>query len=549
MQTVENNVALTPVLESKNTVKPLSADLKKAPLKILAGKEKGRKELFEKSALEKSEYQILHLMPKVLNKLQESGHIVEFCNFIRLVSEDKFPLRNISWLLFLDVVRWYSLQTTTQMTYSEESMKFWKVLYRLFHGKALRFMSGLKSTGQVTGNETEKGCFDPQNTAINFAVPNQNSIIVFETVDVAIPKEIAPGVIPQAMDMKDKSKSYVLGFDGKKLAPGLSKDGGDQDLFGHEEGETLSQVKQRVSEQICYIEAVARGWETMENELKLSKIEKIISILSLSLKDLRTLFMKLRLMLKRFQKDAGEDWRNSRFVYAISSVQAQIYQIKSVVQRLLDANDSLLKIGSSLNLMGHAFTSTQEVDICSQSNVITLKEPENLPPDYVHNLRFTKQRTQEWFQHREQVKVTGSKVFEALGLDSLKKQQAQFDKVIKGVHKDEDISDDVKARMEHGTKSEIHAVATLSSKILPFYFPGFKYIEEGAHLICNESEPLVLVSPDGSLGTYDVYSNDVPIPFFACEFKCPVPTDYKTPVHYQIPLRYGIMLMFCHLSN
>ena len=69
MQTVENNVALTPVLESKNTVKPLSADLKKAPVKILAGKEKGRKELFEKSALEKSEYQILHLMPKVLNKL------------------------------------------------------------------------------------------------------------------------------------------------------------------------------------------------------------------------------------------------------------------------------------------------------------------------------------------------------------------------------------------------------------------------------------------------------------------------------------------------
>ena len=146
VQTVENNVALTPVLESKNTVKPLSADLKKAPVKILAGKEKGRKELFEKSALEKSEYQILHLMPKVLNKLQESGHIVEFCNFIRLVSEDKFPLRNISWLLFLDVVRWYSLQTTTQITYSEESMKFWKVLYRLFHGKALRFMSGLKFT-------------------------------------------------------------------------------------------------------------------------------------------------------------------------------------------------------------------------------------------------------------------------------------------------------------------------------------------------------------------------------------------------------------------
>lgn len=34
--------------------------------------------------------------------------------------------------------------------------------------------------------------------------------------------------------MKPKDNSYVLSVDGKKLAPGLTKESGDIDLFGHE---------------------------------------------------------------------------------------------------------------------------------------------------------------------------------------------------------------------------------------------------------------------------------------------------------------------------
>jgi hypothetical protein len=46
--------------------------------------------------------------------------------------------------------------------------------------------------------------------------------------------------------------------------------------------------------------------------------------------------------LQNFQREAEEDWRNSRFVYAISSVQAMIYQIQIIVKRLLSINNSLL---------------------------------------------------------------------------------------------------------------------------------------------------------------------------------------------------------------
>ena len=62
-------------------------------------------------------------------------------------------------------------------------------------------------------------------------------------------------------------------------------------------------------------------------------------------KDLRHLHLRQRLALKQFE--AGNDWKESRFVFVISSVQSQIFQIKCIVQQLLNIN-SLLLIGSSI---------------------------------------------------------------------------------------------------------------------------------------------------------------------------------------------------------
>lgn len=160
-----------------------------------------------------------------------------------------------------------------------------------------------------------------------------------------------------------------------------------------------------------------------------------------------------------------------------------------------------------------------------------------MPIEHKYDVRFFKQRSVEWFSKRAEFKLTGSKLFEAIGLESLKKQQMHFDLVMKGIRIEEELSDEVKARMDHGTKSEIHAVATLVSKILPFYCPDLKYIEECSHVISSSERPLILVSPDGSLGAIRVNSQTLLIPEYGCKFKCPVPNMYKTPVHYEIPIR------------
>ena len=50
-------------------------------------------------------------------------------------------------------------------------------------------MSGLKSCGQVVGNITTKGVYNPQETSINFAVPRMNALQNYD-IKTDIPKEI-----------------------------------------------------------------------------------------------------------------------------------------------------------------------------------------------------------------------------------------------------------------------------------------------------------------------------------------------------------------------
>lgn len=172
-------------------------------------------------------------------------------------------------------------------------------------------------------------------------------------------------------------------------------------------------------------------------EEKVTKIEEVVILVLGRVKDLRLLFQKQKLALKKFQKEAGEDWRNSKYVYAISSVQSMIYQIQTIVRRLLEVNNSLLGIGSSLHSTQDMFVEGKLVDSFSQKNWVTLKEPTELPTALADNSRLIKQRSEKWFEQRNQFKVTGSKIYEAIGLDTVMKMVKHFDKVVRNVGTDE----------------------------------------------------------------------------------------------------------------
>jgi len=79
--------------------------------------------------------------------LEKSGFTEIFLIFFELILEGKYPLDNISLILFLETVQFFNCQTTSQMRYSQESLRFWKAGYRLFNAKFLFFMGGPKNIG------------------------------------------------------------------------------------------------------------------------------------------------------------------------------------------------------------------------------------------------------------------------------------------------------------------------------------------------------------------------------------------------------------------
>ncbi len=71
------------------------------------------------------------------SELSKANIWENFSLFLNLVSANSFPLDNLSFLLFLDTVAFYSCNTTTQMVYLPQTKRFWKTGYRLFHAKFL----------------------------------------------------------------------------------------------------------------------------------------------------------------------------------------------------------------------------------------------------------------------------------------------------------------------------------------------------------------------------------------------------------------------------
>ena len=76
---------------------------------------------------------MIDLLLKVLKSLEDVGQKKSFLKFMGLLASGTFPLHNICYLLFLDIVGWFSCDSTTHMRYGHETVKFWQIVYRLFH--------------------------------------------------------------------------------------------------------------------------------------------------------------------------------------------------------------------------------------------------------------------------------------------------------------------------------------------------------------------------------------------------------------------------------
>lgn len=68
--------------------------------------------------------EMVRLLPQVISTVKEGGLDNIFLQCFQSIEKGIFPLDNIAFLLWTEVVQWFGLDNTCSMRYSEEAKKF-----------------------------------------------------------------------------------------------------------------------------------------------------------------------------------------------------------------------------------------------------------------------------------------------------------------------------------------------------------------------------------------------------------------------------------------
>jgi hypothetical protein len=485
------------------------------------------------------ENEMFELLPSVLTKLAKEGFDQTLLNFFRQISKNEFPLSNISFLLWSEVVKWYSCKGTCFMRYSDETKKFWKLGYRMFGGRFIHFMSGYKNTGHNIS--AKSGLFSTSYSNINFAVPDTDVLRNYLPYG-SISNESnsrRPGIFFDIIESLSKSmsgKSCCITFDGKKLKQGLTKTDGDIDLLGFEKDMSLEEKRgnQKIlvnplKEMLTYLKSEEESCEV--NNLASSKLTDLEILLHNSLKNISKQILdikekrikKVYAKEKLIEKSGDSNWRNSKYVYAISATISYIHDIDTYLEHAHNVLEELIQCIAYMNKVSYIDNRALNLEESRQYVKIQNKSNDQ------KNTRLVQQRSQAWFEARKEARVTGSTIYKAIGLDGLHNQKEYFDNVVCAVP-DKEKSDKTKEALKHGTENEVNATATLVGRVLPILYPDKVVHEEGyVEYGLFKEKPFMIISPDGSIKD----SVDGSSTIAAVELKCPVQN-----IHKELPPRY-----------
>ena len=325
-----------------------------------------------------------NLIPGVLRNLKTENQVETYMKFNKMVAESTFPLTNIGYLLFLDIVNWFSNKSTSQMRYSEDVKRFWRIGLKLFKGRFIRFMGGLKNIGQGETDGVNQGLYQPSESKINFAVPSRQVLDELQSpVSVG-----SPGIITEMIDTLTGSdpqqiETFKMCVDGKKLNAGLvGQKLGDVNLWGFEQSPSLTEKETRYHEEIAIFDKLKNSLDKIEmkdikilqqiseteNAVVYEEIKDCLHILYGRMNDMRINEVGRQIALEKLMKQVTGDWRTSKLVFAISGVRTYIYDVNSCLLDTLGAVNQFGKAVSTLMETHLIYTTSDIVNLGLQSN-------------------------------------------------------------------------------------------------------------------------------------------------------------------------------------
>lgn len=476
--------------------------------------------------------------------LYDADVLHDFLLLVQKIVSGDFNPRNIAFLVLLDSVRLTTAQNTKQMRYRSETKEFMETIYLESDPKTLRVLGGPKSSGQQDCSGSK--------ALFNLPVP---SLRVLRKGNATLRKKLKPGLLPESVDILDKDKKYFISVDGKTVNRGLTGlDEGDIDMWGYEERPSKEETLRKYSVDLEMFSALNEGEGASISSLR----EAVISLSSQArrLRHSVCKWEKLRLD-KTKEKEKNPD-NADKYVYAISTANANLFLCKQCLRSILSLNHQILTCLAEMNNNIDNVALVQNVDLGKQQNCRILLHPDLLKDhfDLEKDTYLVKQNTEMWKGLRKEARGTGSTLQSALmlGMKTGAKCRAKdhFDTYIMK-KPDKPVPPELQARFDHGHRNEVNALATVVGVFMPAFLPPcYTFVEIGPFFIPGTNvERLIEVSADGILTSPSCESSceaDHHHGPIALELKCPIPKpDDILPVFYSVQKHHAVQLL-CEMA-
>lgn len=391
-----------------------------------------------------------------LQTLQDCGQLEDFKKLVLALKLDLMPVDNISWLSVLERAKYALCKSTTAMKYRKETLEFWHSVYLMFGNSALTVFRGSANFSQVVTQQCTRGSYDPQQGSCNFSVP---SVTTLKKMQSGFQGKILPGFVESTLRMAEEKclsgKQFTLSFDGKKIGEGLKElDEGDCNMLGLERPKVevrvrMLQMQLDFAQTMCdmvNIDDVSLARVTLQRCL--SKMSRVIQNMETNIKAKVRAQNKLKALSKANPNE-------KRYKYSISQLNVRKHECDNNLSRALKLQDRLIEMCAKCEGLGNCYNNTGYLDLSASPLHFALRPPDHLGQvvDLVAHSDYIKQRSPLWFELRRLARLTGSTMYDALGLEKLCYQQTHYDSVIKNLPNIKD--SETKKKMQHGSKNEV----------------------------------------------------------------------------------------------
>ena len=111
----------------------------------------------------------------VVKNFDKEGLLLHFMAFMQMISLGQLSVVNMAVLLSMEMALLFSLVSTMQMRYHNDTSLFWETVLSVGGLRMLRLFSSDKHFGQVNSGESAKSKYDPKTGNFNFAVPDEKT--------------------------------------------------------------------------------------------------------------------------------------------------------------------------------------------------------------------------------------------------------------------------------------------------------------------------------------------------------------------------------------